>query len=239
MARFIGSPCEKRLVWLADDRMNAVTTNFSDSLSILSTCAKGRPRDNSNVGPRPGPCRQVPMWPPRGSEEASSRGARRLPRGRVCDLREGSERAPRAKKAPGKAASQGGGGHDSFPGAIGRDARRRWPDAVASALGCSRRTPPARSGQWEQPDHVLLRPDRRGRRRRSAPPASVPVAVRFVVRRNPARGIPRCGPIHADRLLILLTRPLPGRDVRQAAGNALSRSRRQTPARQRPVPSLV
>jgi len=48
----------------------------------------------------------------------------------------------RAKKAPGKAASQGGGGHDSFPGAIGRDAARRGADGVAPVLrvflpGCS------------------------------------------------------------------------------------------------------
>jgi len=40
----------------------------------------------------------------------------------------------RAKKAPGKAASQGGGGHDSFPGAIGRDAARRGADGVAPVL---------------------------------------------------------------------------------------------------------
>jgi len=32
VTRFIGSYGEKRLVGLADDRVNAVTANFSDSL---------------------------------------------------------------------------------------------------------------------------------------------------------------------------------------------------------------
>lgn len=70
-----------------------------------------------------------------------------------------SPRHARIKKAPGKTVSQGGGGHASFPGAIGRSVPS-WPT----------------QGQ----------PDGSTECFRSAPHASMPTDKRFAVRRNRA-----------------------------------------------------
>jgi hypothetical protein len=80
----------------------------------------------------------------------------------------------RAKKAPGNAVSQGGLGHDAFPGAIGRSATLTADRTVRSGVpGMSeaRRRLPCRGR--------TLRGPLRSRRRRN----------------------PKCGPIHADKSL--------------------------------------